>query len=214
MNGHEDNPPTAADIAAVRVRIELQEMAQADIKTITGVSNIPPPAEPDMINHPPHYKGKDGTEAIDVVESWRLGPAGHLFNAVTYVLRHQGKDGLKDLKKARWYVARVIEKKLWMPPHCLWRSEHEALSIAHAFGLNDTLAGVLAALQATLCGLGDWDEQMKRALELLDAEIASRTGEIPDNRFAASGTIRDLEPAVEPVDPGWPSGPPGGGSST
>lgn len=63
----------------------------------------------DTVNHPPHYQGKGGLEAIDVVEAFGLG--FHLGNVVKYVLRAEQKNGMEDLKKARWYLDREICRK-------------------------------------------------------------------------------------------------------
>lgn len=68
----------------------------------------------DPVNHPDHYK-RGGVECIDLVEAivarfpgmtgFRLG------NVVKYVFRHLDKgDPLENLKKARWYLDREIEK--------------------------------------------------------------------------------------------------------
>ena len=64
----------------------------------------------DLVNHPPHYKA-NGIEVIEVIEAFDL-PA-HLANVVKYVLRASrktGTDTLTDLKKARWYVDRYIQR--------------------------------------------------------------------------------------------------------
>lgn len=64
--------------------------------------------EPDLINHPPHYTAS-GIEPIDVIEAWKLGY--HLGNVVKYLARHRHKGTpLKDLKKARWYLDRKIQR--------------------------------------------------------------------------------------------------------
>ena len=61
-----------------------------------------------MINSPPHYQN-GGVETIDVIEAWDLGY--HLGNCVKYISRAGKKgDRLEDLKKARWYLDREIEK--------------------------------------------------------------------------------------------------------
>lgn len=65
--------------------------------------------KPDMINHPPHYKSDSGIESIDVIEGFGLN--FHLGNVIKYILRHDKKGKpLEDLKKARWYLDREIEK--------------------------------------------------------------------------------------------------------
>jgi len=62
----------------------------------------------EMVNHPSHYNaGK--YEVIDVIEDWGLGFNDG--NAVKYIARHEHKGkALEDLKKARWYIDRLIEK--------------------------------------------------------------------------------------------------------
>jgi Protein of unknwon function (DUF3310) len=70
--------------------------------------------QPDLINHPPHYTSSPATcracgaqiECIDVVE--HMGFC--LGNVVKYVWRCGTKGGLEDLKKARWYLNREIER--------------------------------------------------------------------------------------------------------
>lgn len=60
----------------------------------------------DLINKPPHYT-YGAIEAIDAIESWKLG--FHLGNVVKYIVRaaHKGSM-LDDLRKARWYIDRAI----------------------------------------------------------------------------------------------------------
>jgi hypothetical protein len=61
----------------------------------------------DQINHPSHYGGDTTYEAIKVIEAWGLG--FHLGNAVKYICRAGKKDiALVDLRKARWYLDRLI----------------------------------------------------------------------------------------------------------
>lgn len=60
----------------------------------------------DPINHPAHYTF-GAIEVIDAIEAWGLG--FHAGNVVKYVARseHKGTE-LEDLKKARWYLDRLI----------------------------------------------------------------------------------------------------------
>ena len=63
----------------------------------------------EQIDHPAHYGGADNPdEASNVIEAWKLG--FHLGNTVKYIAR-AGRKGnlLEDLKKARWYLDRLIE---------------------------------------------------------------------------------------------------------
>lgn len=64
----------------------------------------------DAIN-PPHYQAHPGLakhnlQVIDITEHLNF----NLGNVVKYVLRHEGKNGLEDLKKAEWYIKREIAR--------------------------------------------------------------------------------------------------------
>lgn len=68
--------------------------------------------EKDMVNHPDHYKTESGLEAIDVIEAFTADLTGYeavnTGNALKYLCRWKKKNGLEDLKKARWYLDRLI----------------------------------------------------------------------------------------------------------
>lgn len=70
---------------------------------------------PDDVNHPAHYADKRKFEVIDVIEdSVQFAPdpiAGGLqWQVLKYVHRCWSKDSpLKDLKKSRWYLNRLID---------------------------------------------------------------------------------------------------------
>lgn len=65
----------------------------------------------DVVNHPPHYKFSNA-EVIDITEHLTFNGG----NAVKYVARSTRQDGqnkgnvLEDLRKARWYIDREIER--------------------------------------------------------------------------------------------------------
>lgn len=64
------------------------------------------PNQPSMVDHPPHYtQGK--IEVIDFIDDQQLG--FYEGNVVKYVVRarHKGKR-IEDLKKAQWYLSRLI----------------------------------------------------------------------------------------------------------
>lgn len=67
----------------------------------------------DMVNHPPHYN-KGGIECIDAIEVACVGLEGLeavcTGNAVKYLWRWKQKGGVEDLKKARWYIDKLIER--------------------------------------------------------------------------------------------------------
>mgnify|MGYP003089317562 FL=1 len=72
----------------------------------------------DNVNKPSHYQGRYGMESIDALRNFMTPEqlkGFYLGNALKYLLRHQKKNGLEDLKKARknldWLIDEV-EKEL------------------------------------------------------------------------------------------------------
>ena len=67
----------------------------------------------DMVNHPKHYKAKNGMEVIDVIEAFTANLSGyeatHTGNVIKYICRWKEKNGLEDLKKAQWFLNRLIK---------------------------------------------------------------------------------------------------------
>lgn len=65
----------------------------------------------DNVNHPSHYQGK--VECIDCLESATEGLQGIeavcTANAIKYLYRWKRKNGVEDLKKAQWYINKLIE---------------------------------------------------------------------------------------------------------
>jgi hypothetical protein len=75
-----------------------------------------PNAEPvknDLVNHPPHYT-KGGIECIDAIEAATDGLVGYeavcTAQVIKYIWRWRWKNGAEDLKKAKWYLDRLIAK--------------------------------------------------------------------------------------------------------
>ena len=68
----------------------------------------------DLVNHPEHYKAKNGMEAINVIMAYTEGLTGEIAfdqgNAIKYVLRWPKKNGAEDIRKAIWYLNRILEK--------------------------------------------------------------------------------------------------------
>tara|TARA_R110000765_G_scaffold397982_1_gene492273 strand:- start:31 stop:294 length:264 start_codon:yes stop_codon:yes gene_type:complete len=64
----------------------------------------------DMVNHPNHYN-KAGIETIDALEA--MMPEGFDYylqgNIAKYLWRYRYKNGVEDLKKAQWYLNKLIE---------------------------------------------------------------------------------------------------------
>lgn len=65
-----------------------------------------------VVNHPPHYTaGK--VECIDALEAATTGLNGIeavcTANAIKYLWRWKHKNGVEDLRKAQWYISKLIE---------------------------------------------------------------------------------------------------------
>ncbi len=61
----------------------------------------------DEISNPKHYTQGE-IECIEVLEQLNLD--FRLSNVIKYVWRHKDKNGIEDLKKAKWYLDRYIKK--------------------------------------------------------------------------------------------------------
>lgn len=74
------------------------------------IKEEPPVVQEDAVNHPPHYTG-GGIEAIEAIEA-QLNEEefrGYLKgNIAKYVWREKYKGGTESLKKAQWYLNRLI----------------------------------------------------------------------------------------------------------
>lgn len=66
----------------------------------------------DNVNSPSHYQGK--VECIDCIESATAGLQGiEAFctgNAIKYLYRWKKKNGIEDLKKAKWYIDKLLNE--------------------------------------------------------------------------------------------------------
>ena len=69
----------------------------------------------DNINSPNHYVSDNGIEVFDVQEAFirelKGMSASYWCNVVKYILRFQKKNGVEDLKKARYYLDKLIEEE-------------------------------------------------------------------------------------------------------
>jgi hypothetical protein len=86
------------------------EVVKADEKVDL---NMAIQSEYDKVNHPKHYL-QGGKEVIDIIEDATKDLKGIecvcIANVIKYVLRYQFKNGVTDLKKARFYLDKVIKK--------------------------------------------------------------------------------------------------------
>lgn len=135
-------------------------------------------AAPSAVNHPPHYQGKGGIEAITVIEAM-FDLAGHAPNAVKYLLRYRAKGRpAEDLGKAKWYVDRLISAKGRIDPQPTLGIDHLAL-IADAFDLTGHVRDAFAHLSEAVIARAEdryraWLRNCSHSLELAIAEIERR----------------------------------------
>ncbi|GMV19037.1 MAG: hypothetical protein AMXMBFR56_72610 [Polyangiaceae bacterium] len=87
---------------------------RCEADTLEACVVIPPmpgASRPDAVHHPPHYtQGK--VECIDALEAATVDLLGVeavcTAAAIKYLWRWKRKNGAEDLKKARWYIERLL----------------------------------------------------------------------------------------------------------
>ena len=99
--------------------MRLKEDAAELIRRLTGKSDgavvlqkpSPAPEGHDPVNHPSHYT-QGGVECIDALKAATTGLEGIeavcTANAIKYLWRWKQKNGTEDLRKAVWYINRLI----------------------------------------------------------------------------------------------------------
>lgn len=67
----------------------------------------------DVVNHPSHYT-RGSVECIDAIASATVGKSGIeavcVANSIKYLWRYEEKGGLESVRKAQWYLNRLIEE--------------------------------------------------------------------------------------------------------
>lgn len=99
----------------------------------------------DNVNHPAHYMTDKGIETIDVIEAFTANLLGIeavcTANVIKYICRWKKKNGIEDLKKAQWYLTRLIdhmEEKRKQTGDGTWFDTPESVTIKP----NDSRTGV------------------------------------------------------------------------
>lgn len=68
----------------------------------------------DSVNNPPHYN-QGGVETIEGIKAATSGLNGFdaylTGNCIKYLWRWQHKNGIEDLRKAAWYLNRLIKEQ-------------------------------------------------------------------------------------------------------
>ena len=67
----------------------------------------------DMVNHPKHYN-QGGIECIDALKAATVGKRGIeavcVANVIKYLWRYEEKNGIEDVRKAKWYIERLLKE--------------------------------------------------------------------------------------------------------
>jgi len=81
----------------------LEEMEQAGKMAYGGV---------DLVNNPPHYN-QTGIECVEAIAAATDDRFEYYLqgNILKYLWRYRYKNGIEDLKKAQWYLNKLIEIK-------------------------------------------------------------------------------------------------------
>jgi len=71
-----------------------------------------PPTEADNVNSPPHFN-QAGFECVEAIAAATGDGFEHYLqgNILKYLWRYRYKNGIEDLKKAQWYLNKLIEIK-------------------------------------------------------------------------------------------------------
>ena len=89
------------------VQLVLPEVVRLDVETPMSAE------QKETVNHPNHYQSATGLEVIDVIEAFTDNLSGieawDTGSVIKYVCRWKEKNGLEDLKKAKWYLEDLIE---------------------------------------------------------------------------------------------------------
>ena len=103
-----------ADMGRVRLNAKLMgyEVIEDTPTVADTVEENSEDVNPDPVNRPAHYTS-GSIECIDAIQAAFDAEAVKDFclcNAFKYLWRHRNKNGVEDLKKARWYLNRLIEE--------------------------------------------------------------------------------------------------------
>ena len=89
--------------------MKAKEESMASLQSMANANWVK--QQTDMVNSPPHYN-KAGIECIDAIAA-ATGDGYEYYlqgNIMKYLWRYRYKNGTEDLKKAQWYLAKLIEE--------------------------------------------------------------------------------------------------------
>ena len=86
-------------------RLDGSHLKNEDVKMDENV--------PDMVSHPKHYN-QGGIECIDALKAATVGKRGIeavcVANVIKYLWRYEEKNGIEDVRKAKWYIERLLKE--------------------------------------------------------------------------------------------------------
>ena len=86
-------------------RLDGSHLKDEDVKMDENV--------PDMVNHPKHYT-QGGIECIDALKAATVGKRGIeavcVANVIKYCWRYEEKNGIEDVRKAKFYIERLLKE--------------------------------------------------------------------------------------------------------
>lgn len=125
-NYFEDEAPKGKPIKSaeeLKEKLRADGVLKLDTEAETEDKTEQPPSKPvkkaesaqkseDAVNHPNHYT-YGGIECIDIISNMTADKAGIeafcVGNVVKYLYRYQQKGGVEDVKKAGWYLNKLLE---------------------------------------------------------------------------------------------------------
>lgn len=112
------------DLEAPKESVKVEEAKKVDVKECVESLKEQMENEPlvplgscslmhDAVNHPSHYN-QGGIECIEAIESATIGKKGIeavcVANVIKYLWRYELKGGIESVKKAKWYLEKLLEK--------------------------------------------------------------------------------------------------------
>ena len=84
----------------------------------------------DNVNNPTHYTQGE-IECIDCIKAATVNKVGIeafcVGNAIKYLFRYENKNGLEDVRKAQWYINRLIQELEEKKENCSFTDPDDAV---------------------------------------------------------------------------------------
>lgn len=134
----------------------------------------------DNVNNPKHYALANKhlvLEPIDICEKYSFCQG----NAIKYLLRYENKNGVEDLKKALWYLNRIVNEnlKIWYPDGGLDKTLIKQYEKSHPIAYM-VMDGVINGAKDAV------EEAIAKAAEPLDKTVKTELNKkkLPDAWFS------------------------------